>query len=164
MKILLKTILLYLLIMSCNHGESDLILDNLENYKRISGKGSYGFVNSIGDTIIPLGKYTFLNPIDEEGMILANLENKHGYIDINESIQIPFKYDDLSIFTSGLAPAKRKGKYGYINRKGEVIIDFQFENESHFNKCGLAKAKLNDKFGFIDTCLLYTSPSPRDRG
>ena len=65
--------------MSCNHGESDLIINNLDNYKRISGKGSYGFVNSIDDTIIPLGKYTFLNPIDEEGMILASIENKYGY-------------------------------------------------------------------------------------
>lgn len=151
MNSILKSIFLSLLIISCNQrSQKDKSL-NIHGFERISKKGSYGFVNSSGDTIISLGKYKFLNPIDEEGMILANLNDKHGYIDINENIIIPFKYDDLSVFNYGLAPAKMNGKYGYINREGQVIIDFQYDNESHFNKCGLARAKKNNKFGFIDT-------------
>ncbi len=114
------------------------------------GEKSWGFVNQNGDTIIPLNKYRFLNPIDEEGMILAKSNGKSGYINVKQDTLIPFIYDDLSVFSHGLAPAKKNGKYGYIDRKGKVVIPFKYENESHFYKCRLARAKLNGKYGFID--------------
>ena len=37
-----------------------------------------------------------------------------------------------------------------MDRKGKVVIPFKYENESHFYKCRLARAKLNGKYGFID--------------
>ncbi|MEB8389484.1 WG repeat-containing protein, partial [Rhodobacteraceae bacterium KMM 6894] len=114
------------------------------------GNKTWGFVNQDGDTIIPLNKYKFLNPIDEEGMILGENNGKRGYINIVQDTLIPFKYEDLSVFSNGLAPAKLNGKYGFIDRKGKVIIPFEYETESHFYKCGLAKARKNNKYGFID--------------
>src|SRR5690606_32169459 len=90
-----------------------------ENYERISKNNSWGFVDENGKEIIPLGIYEFLNPIDENNMILATKNGKDGYIDIHQNILIPFKYDDLGVFTeNGLAPAVKKGKSGAINRKG----------------------------------------------
>ncbi|MCK5867535.1 MAG: WG repeat-containing protein [Mycoplasmataceae bacterium] len=121
-----------------------------QTYKRISGNKTWGFVNQDGDTIIPLNKYKFLNPIDEEGMILGENNGKRGYINIAQDTLIPFIYDDLSVFSQGLAPAKQNGKYGYIDRNGVVVIPFKYENESHFYKCKLASAKWNGKYGFID--------------
>jgi len=44
---------------------------NRISYERISNNTSWGFVDNHGDTIIPLGEYKLLNPIDEEGMILS---------------------------------------------------------------------------------------------
>ncbi|WP_271856426.1 WG repeat-containing protein [Patiriisocius marinus] len=121
-----------------------------ETFERVMGENSWGFVNQNGEVVIPLNKYKFLNPIDEEGMILAQSNGKSGYINIKQDTLIPFIYDDLSVFSHGLAPAKKNDKYGYIDRKGKVVIPFKYENESHFYKCKLARAKLNGKYGFID--------------
>ena len=57
-------------------------------YERINGNNSLGYIDNFGDTIIPLGKYKFLNPIDKEGMIFAQLNNKYGFIDINQNVLI----------------------------------------------------------------------------
>ena len=44
-----------------------------------------------------MGKYEFLNPMDEEGMIYAK-NNKYGYIDINQNNCSLLIYDHLSVF------------------------------------------------------------------
>jgi hypothetical protein len=145
-------ILIFLLCaVSCKPQSTDKsITGNTDSYKRIHGKSTWAFINQDNDTIIPFGIYKFMNPIDEEGMILAERNGKHGYINIHQDTLIPFIYEDLSVFTHGLAPAKKNGKYGYLDRKGQVIIPFKYENESHFYKCRLARAKLNGNYGFID--------------
>ena len=127
--------------------------DKKENqtYTRISNSNSWGFINQDKDSVIPLGKYKFLNPIDEEGMIFAQLASgKYGFINIEQDTLISFKYDDLGVFTQGLAPAKFKGKYGYIDRQGQVVIPFKYETETYFYDSGLAIAKRDGNFGFID--------------
>jgi hypothetical protein len=123
-----------------------------QEFSRVSGKNSWGFVNQDKDTIIPLGIYKFLNPIDEENMIFAQLKNgKYGFINIQQDTLISFKYDGMGVFGQGqLAPASLNGKYGYLNRKGEVAIPFRYENESYFYNSGLAIAKRNGKFGFVN--------------
>ncbi|WP_170860843.1 WG repeat-containing protein [Flavobacterium fluvii] len=96
-----------------------------------------------------MDKYSFLNPIDEEGMIYAQKGNKYGYIDIDQNIIIPFIYDELSLFSEGLASAKINGKYGFLNRKGKKIIDFQFDEVDGFYQSGLAIVQKNNKYGII---------------
>ena len=135
---------------SCKSNKEESNSAEPQTYNRISGNKTWGFVNQDGDTIIPLNRYKFLNPIDEEGMILAQNNGKSGYINIKQDTLIPFIYNDLSVFSHGLAPANKNGKYGFIDREGKVIITFKYENESHFYKCRLARAKLNGKYGFID--------------
>ena len=150
MRTFLNIFIFLFLVLSCKSNKEESNSTEPQTYNRIGGNTTYGFVNQNGDTIIPLNKYKFLNPIDEEGMILTERNGKHGYINIHQDTLIPFAYEDLSVFTHGLAPAKKNGKYGYLDRKGRVIIPFKYENESHFDKCRLARAKLNGKYGFID--------------
>jgi hypothetical protein len=152
MKQALNILFLLLFAVSCKPQSTEKINEqnHQENYKRIHGENSWGFINQDNDTIIPLGKYKFLNPIDDEGMILAELNGKHGYISINQDTLIPFNYDDLSVFTYGLVSAKLNGKYGFLDRKGKVIIPFEYDSPSYFYKCQLAKAELNGKYGFIN--------------
>lgn len=114
------------------------------------GQNSWGYNNDKGTAVIPLGKYKFLNPIDEKGMIYANKGTKYGYIDIHENILVPFEYDDLTVFSEELACAKKKGKFGFINRKGKIVIPIQFEEETFFRQNGLALVKKNSLYGFID--------------
>ncbi len=147
---LLNTIFILLFVVSCKPQNQQLNSDEPQTYSRIWGNQSIGFINQNGDTIIPLNKYKFLNPIDEEGMILGEYNGKRGYINIAQDTLIPFKYENLSVFSNGLAPAKLNGKFGFIDRKGKVIIPFEYETESHFYQCGLAEVRKNNKYGFID--------------
>lgn len=114
------------------------------------GQNTWGYNDEKGNVIIPLGKYKFLNPIDEKGMILAELGNKHGYIDIHENIIVPFEYDDIDLFNHELASVKKNTKYGFVNRSGKLVIPIQFDNNSDFQNSGLALVEKNHKFGFID--------------
>lgn len=147
---LLNILFILLFVVSCKPKNQELNFGEPQTYSRIWGKQSIGFINQIGDTIIPLNKYKFLNPIDEEGMILGEYKGKRGYINIAQDTLIHFKYENLSVFSNGLAPAKLNGKFGFIDRKGKVIIPFEYETESHFYKCGLAEVRKNNKYGFID--------------
>ncbi|WP_339841634.1 WG repeat-containing protein [uncultured Maribacter sp.] len=121
-----------------------------EPFKRIYYDESWGYIDSNGDTLIPLNKYEFLNPLDKEGMILAHNEGRSGYININQDTLVDFIYEDIGLFSNGLAPAKMNGKWGHLTRSGEIMVPFEFDNEGYFYNCGLAAAKQNGKWGFID--------------
>lgn len=146
-KLFIKIFLISFVFYSCNKVDSK---NQPTTYIRIMGKNSWGINDEKGNSIIPLGKYKFLNPIDEKGMILAELKNKHGYIDIHENIIVPFEYDDLTYFYQELACAKKNGKFGFINRKGKTVIPIQFDDETYFEKNGLALVKKNEHYGFIN--------------
>lgn len=147
MKSFIKLSFIFFLLFSCNK-----INDKNQSsiYTRILGDNSWGYSDDKGNIIIPVGKYKFLNPIDNQGMILAQLGNKYGYIDINENIIVPFEYDDIGLFSEGLAFVKRNNKFGFVNRKGYLVIPIQFEDESNFNNSGLALVQKRGRFGFID--------------
>ena len=123
-----------------------------QKYSRVDKNNFWGYIdNSTKEMKIPLGKYKFLNPMDEENMILAQKDGKDGYIDINDNILIPFIYDDLSVFSdNGLASAQVKDKFGAINRKGEIVIPFRYDRLNYFYKSGLAIIIKNGKHGFIN--------------
>lgn len=131
------------------------ILQTGLKYQRISNNSSWGFKDTNGNIIIPLGKYSFLNPIDEQGMILAKKDGKEGFIDINGNVLIPFIYDDVGVFSEcvGLAPAAKNKKQGFINRKGEIIIPFEYDYTSYvryFYEPGIAVLLKNGKYGVIN--------------
>lgn len=111
----------------------------LTKYKSSNYKTTkHGMVNAeTGKEIIPfiyddLGDYC-------EGLIMAELNGKCGYLDINNNVALPFIYEGGGDFSEGLAMVLKKTGYancrfgvlpvkkgGYINKKGEVIIPFTF--------------------------------------
>jgi len=139
-------VFLLMLLISCSKIDNN----TPKQYVRIMGKGSWGYNDEKGNVIIPLGKYKFLNPLDEKGMILAELNNKHGYIDIHENIIVPFDYDDINLFSQDLACVKKDNKYGFVDRNGKIVIPIQFEDETYFQKTGLALVEKNKLYGFIN--------------
>lgn len=109
----------------------------------------WGYIDRDSNVVIPF-IFKFLNPFDSAGMAVGQIGEKRGFINTKGDTVVPFIYDDLSVFSVELAPAKKNGKYGYINRKGEVVIPFQFDKERHFYKTGLSEASKNGKWGFIN--------------
>jgi WG containing repeat len=96
-------------------------------YRRIHINGAWGYRTVEGDTIIPPGRYTFLNPMDDQRMILAYHGALQGYIDIHEHVLIPFEYEDLGVFCNDRAPAKKNGKFGMIDRSGNQMVAFKYD-------------------------------------
>lgn len=142
-KIILSITLMVLL--ACN-GQT-----TVPTYQRVNENSRWGYMNENNEMVIAYGLYDFLNEIDEAGMILATKNGKHGYIDIQQNIIIPFEYDDLGVFTAhGLAPAQKNGKMGFINRKGDVVVAFIYDHLGYFYKSGLAIAMRDGKQGFIN--------------
>lgn len=137
------------LVTSCNSqtgGQPTAIV----TYERIHSGSAWGFVSDKGDTIIPLGRYDFLNPIDDKNMILAHRGDRQGYIDIHENVLIPFEFEDIGVFSNGVAPAKKDGKFGMIDRAGKQLGPFKFDEVRYLYSCGLAKARIGTGWGFID--------------
>ena len=124
-------------------------------YQRIVGNGYWGYIDSIGNILIPLGKYSFINPMDKQGMILARKDGKEGFIDLNDNVLIPFIYENLGVFSEcvQLAPAVKNNKQGFINRKGETVIPFEYDYASYlryFYEPGIVALLKNGKHGVIN--------------
>lgn len=139
-----------------DEGKQILIPTDSIEYHRITNKdhSMWGFKNKEGKIMIPPGKYSFLNPIDEHGMILAQKDGKEGYIDITEKVLIPFIYDNVGVFSTDveLASVIKDGKQGFINRKGEVIIPLEYDGNSYNTNfhSGVAILTKNKRYGVIN--------------
>ncbi|MES2485412.1 MAG: WG repeat-containing protein, partial [Bacteroidota bacterium] len=68
---------------------------------------------------------------------------KYGYINKNDEIVIPFKYQWAFLFFDGLAQVQLNGKWGYINADGKEVIPLKYDSGSIFQD-GSAKVKLNN--------------------
>lgn len=116
----------------------------------------YEYQDTLGNIIIPKGKYHFLSSPDEQGYIIAEkktffekiFKNNYGFIDINEKILIPFKFFQVDKFSCGLASVKKNDKYGFINRKGKIIIPIIYKSYARFYDDGVIviQKQLNKKF------------------
>jgi len=74
---------------------------------------------------------------------------KWGFVDKAGYEVIPFKYDSVLRFESGLAPAKLNGKWGFIDKSGRMVIPFQYDDVGWFFE-GLARVKLGKYWKYID--------------
>lgn len=87
-----------------------------------------------------LNNYSYDQPVVSEGMFALYGE---GYVfaDINNPSKIKIYnkigsslagFDDVGIFTSGLAPVKTDGKWGYIDKKGKMVIKPTYDFAGNF--------------------------------
>ena len=68
------------------------VQNKTEIYSRISENDYWGYVdNRTKEIKIPLGKYKFMNPLDQENMILAKKDDKEGYIETYVDKIVNFK-------------------------------------------------------------------------
>jgi hypothetical protein len=75
--------------------------------------------------------------------------NKHyGYV-LNDSILIPFEYEELDITYSDFMIAKRAGMWGAINKKGEAVLPFVYISLIHGKKGTLIAARNYHEYGLL---------------
>jgi serine/threonine protein kinase len=64
--------------------------------------------------------------------IFSTNANKWGFMDENNKIVIPAKYEIGSSFSEGLAAVSLNGKYGFIDEKDNVVIPFKYADATPF--------------------------------
>jgi len=89
------------------------------------------------------------NIFDRESIDLASKNHKCGYINLQNEIVIPLKYDMAFNFKEGLACVCNNNKFGFIDSSGNLIIEYKYDDGGDFNE-GLAKVMINGKWGYIN--------------
>ena len=103
---------------------------------------------------------------------------KFAFIDRQgERLAIKLSYDEVEPFSNGMAVVGRDGSYGAIDLAGrlQVPLDYQQINAFQTRYAAAVRAgggtslvlisqdsKVIKELGSYTSCLLYTSPSPRD--
>lgn len=88
-------------------------------------------------------------------------DRKFGYVDGQNTLLTPIKYDYVSFFKNERAMVKLNGQYGYINLKGETITTIQYDMASHY-RGGMARVKRGNDYFFIDLKGMERIRIPRD--
>jgi hypothetical protein len=73
---------------------------------------------------------TDLHSAEKEGMIAYRdaLTWRYGFKDVNYTIVVPPKYDEVTDFTTGLSLVRLKYKYGVIDKTGKEIIPVIYDD------------------------------------
>lgn len=88
---------------------------------------TYGLADTTG-RILTNQKYEDIEYFSDNGLALAKLNGKYGFLNKNLEKIIDFQFEDARGFKYGLAAVKVNNKWGFINEKGVIIIDFKFDN------------------------------------
>ncbi len=90
-----------------------------------------GYMNSAGDTIIPIGKYKYCFTQVFKEIAVVGLKEKPGFYAINRDENVLFEvheYDNgPDIIKDGLFRIILNNKVGYSNTKGEIVIKPHFD-------------------------------------
>ncbi len=151
MKKLIFGIIITFLISACSSKKENYLIKFYDGEFDEIGVPS-GYVNSKGDTIIPLGKYyyCYTDTIRDFGMVIEKGTGKILGIDQNakELFEVA-KFDNGPDYVeNGLFRILKNNLYGYANKDGEIIIEPKF-------KC--ANPFLMGKAQVSDSCMIKSS-------
>jgi len=115
----------------------------------------FGYVDRNGDIVIQ-PEYFMAYGFSEGFAVVANEDDKHGFIDKKGNLVIPFKFEHniegtylYQGFSDGLSAVCVDGKFGYINTKGDFVIEPKFDYAERFSD-GLALVIADGLYGYID--------------
>ena len=90
-------------------------------------KGKWGLINYNTKKIIIPFKYDLLGDYNDNNAIGVKMNNKWAFVNIDNVMVTPFKYDDIMYWSSNLCAVKLNNKWGYINNEGILKIPCIFD-------------------------------------
>ena len=148
-----KNIFIILIIVhfySCGKNSNDILIKIYTGKYNQVGTPS-GYINTKGDTIIPLGKYyyCFTDTIRDFGIVMDKKNRLMGIDQKENELFEVFWFDNGSDYVSdGLFRIVKNNRIGYANQKGEIIIEPKFKCALPFDN-GIAQVS-NDCTTEID--------------
>ncbi|HED6756268.1 TPA: WG repeat-containing protein, partial [Campylobacter coli] len=83
------------------------------------------------------GKACFAGIFVSGDLIRVKIDGQWSFLDKNGEFAIEPKFDNLGVFSEGLAGVGLNGKYGFIDKNGEFVIKPKFDEAWDFSE-GLA--------------------------
>ncbi|MDA3815803.1 MAG: WG repeat-containing protein [Prolixibacteraceae bacterium] len=131
-----------------------------------------GYINSAGDTIIPIGKYSHCFTKEFDKIAIVSIKDQPGFYAIDRNEKLLFRvhrYDNGPDYVKdGLFRIIKNNKTGYANMNGEIVIQPKFDEALPFKNgyaviCkGGKKQKKGEyitrdggKWGYINTSEKY---------
>ena len=116
--------------------------------------GKYGYIDSTGAFAIE-PQFTTVSDFGDNGLAFARTsDNKSGYI--NTSGEFVFTFEEKYVYlgapfdSHGLAKISIAGRPVIIDEAGNKVVDKDISDMSDFDENGIAFAKINGKYGFMD--------------
>jgi hypothetical protein len=106
--------------------------------KILSGSG--GLLGKSGTGAGFSGKIIIPNNLKTGKPQLFRPNMMYGYV-LNDSILIPFEYEELDFRYSDFMLAKRNGFWGALNKKGEAVLPFDYKILKQLKKGALLARK-----------------------
>ena len=110
--------------------------------------------DSEGQAVLPWNAETTELPDVWTGMVngLGKIvcKGKAGLIDAQGTIRLPCEFQDVGIYSEGVAPAQQDGKWGFVTLAGTWRLPPQYAQANAFCE-GVAVVLHNGKWGAIDT-------------
>jgi hypothetical protein len=106
----------------------------------VDGKGNYILGPQDNDIVESEGIYFTVPRVQNE---------KYKFINSKGELLFEHFFDDVGIFSEGLARVKVNGQWGYLDQSGKLKIPVEFEDARDFAD-GLAAVKSKGKWGFIN--------------
>lgn len=96
--------------------------------------------------------------VDPDALHVKYRNGKHGFVNNEGKVVIPYKYDFALDFSDGMAlVCDENGYIGYINTKGELVIPYKYDNPSerngndfHEGLCAVVVDGEHEWFSYID--------------
>jgi len=98
---------------------------------------------------------------DDDGLAMARVGEKWGFIDRNLKMKIPAVYDNVWPFGHGTAAVRFKRKWGIINTVGAYIVEPRYEEVLPLIDDDILQVKLNEKWGLINIHTMQFVMPPR---
>ena len=130
--------------------DKNRVKDNFEEfYQDVNDEERVGIKDNKGNIIVP-AVYDDIEYINN-GLFIAERDDKYGLYKYNSGEIIPLKYDDISIEDYFLE-VELNDKMGIINLDGELIIPAIYDDIEFMEDCNVNMflVELNDKQGLYD--------------
>lgn len=96
---------------------------------KVAKGGSEGMLNTQGQFIIPLGKYTRISNQPHDNLISARNEKmKFGFFNTEGTLIIPFEYDSVLPFSQGKSFVKKAGTWLLIDKANKQHKELPYTN------------------------------------
>jgi hypothetical protein len=108
----------------------------------------YGFIDKDGK-YISSPDFRWVGMFSGDLAPVVTADGVIAFVNRSGRLEMPGKFESLSGFTAGLAPARSGGKWGYIDTAGKWVIDPQFEGVQNFAD-GLAPVLVGGRWGYVN--------------